>query len=98
MPLVKSKLVRHVKVKEDDGSIIEVKMWQVTSSHDKPHGFKYSLAYIINGKRVIGYDNSEGKGDHRHYGDRVEAYHFKDLRSLAEDFYNDIKRYKGDNL
>ena len=31
---------------------------------DKPHGYRYSLAYIVDGERVIGYDNGEGKGDH----------------------------------
>jgi len=93
MPLVRAKLVRHVKVREDNGNIIEVKMWQMNPSATKPHDYKYSLVYIVKGKRIIGYDNAEGKGDHRHYGDKTEPYQFKDLRSLAEDFYEDIERY-----
>ena len=52
-----SSLIRQVKVIEDNGNIIEVKMWQVTPSTDKPHGYKYSLVYIVKNKRVIGYDN-----------------------------------------
>ena len=55
---------------------------------------KYSLVYIVKGKRVIGYDNAEGKGDHRHYGDKEEVYTFKSVDKLFEDFYNDIKRVK----
>lgn len=98
MPLVKGRLVRHTKVKEDNGNIIEVKMWQVDPSPDKPHGYKYSLVYIVGGKRVVGYDNSEGKDGHRRYGDRTEAYQFKDLRTLAEDFYKDIERYREGKL
>ena len=99
IPLVeKTKLIKHVKVREDTGNIIELKMWQVMPSPDKPHGYKYSLAYIANGKRVIGYDNAEGKGDHRHYGEKIEPYKFKDLRNLTEDFYNDIERYKEGKL
>lgn len=94
IPTMVSGLIRHVKVIEDNGNIIEVKMWQVTPSPDKPHGYKYSLAYIVKNKRVVGYDNGEGKGDHRHYKDRVEPYQFKDLKKLAEDFYSDIRVYK----
>ena len=30
-----------------------------------------SFVYIVKGKRVIGYDNAEGKGDHRHYTSSV---------------------------
>jgi len=26
---------------------MEMKIWQVPVSKDKPHGFKYSLAYIV---------------------------------------------------
>jgi hypothetical protein len=95
---VKGKLIKHDKVKNDDGSIVEVKMWQVPPSPDKPHGYKYLLVYIVDGKRVIGYDNAEGKGDHRHCLERTEKYHFKDLKTLAEDFYNDMVRYKEGEL
>ena len=94
----KAKLVKHVKVREESGNIIEAKMWQVMPSADKPHGYKYSLAYIVNGKRVIGYDNGEGKGDHRHCGKKVEPYQFKDLRTLTKDFYKDIEKYKEKKL
>jgi Family of unknown function (DUF6516) len=50
-----------------NGDIVEMKIWQVPVSRGKPHGLKYSLVYIKEGKRVAGYDNGEGKGDHRHY-------------------------------
>jgi len=32
-------------------------------SADKPHGYKYLLAYVVKDKRVVGYDNGEGQGD-----------------------------------
>ena len=59
---------------------------------------KYSLVYIVKGKRVIGYDNAEGKGDHRHYRDSEDSYKFKDLRTLVRDFYKDITKYKEGRL
>ena len=95
---MKSKLLKHNKFKEDNGNIIEVKIWQTRHSTEKPHGYKYSLVYIVKGKRVIGYDNAEGKGDHRHYGNNIEQYQFKDLRNLSEDFYKDIEKYKEGKL
>ena len=63
----KAKLLFHRKNIESNGDIIEMKIWQMPDSKDKPHGLKYSLVYIQNGKRIIGFDNAEGKGDHKHY-------------------------------
>lgn len=74
-------------------------MWQLPEpTEDKPHGYKYSLVYIVNGKRVIGYDNAEYKGDHRHIKDMVEPYRFLSLKKTAADFYEDIERYKRGEL
>ncbi|MFQ5686903.1 MAG: DUF6516 family protein [Candidatus Scalindua sp.] len=79
-----------------NGDIAEINVWKVARSTDKPHGFKYSLAYIRKGKRVIGYDNAERKGDHRHYKDKEYAYTFKDVDKLFEDFYKDIRRFRNE--
>ncbi len=87
--------VRHVKVIDELGNIIEIKMWQLPgTTDDRPHGYKYSLVYIVDGERVIGYDNAEGKGDHRHIKGAVKPYRFISLKKLAHDFYRDIERYK----
>ena len=56
--------------------MVEIKLWAVEKSSDKPYGYKYSLVYIEDAKRVIGYDNAEQKGDHRHFGDTTEPYAF----------------------
>jgi hypothetical protein len=93
---MRAEIVYHEKKYYLDGSIKEIKIWSVPENHDKPHGYKYSFVYIINDKRVIGYDNAEGKGDHRHYGDRELPYKFQSLEKLWKDFENDIKRFKED--
>lgn len=62
---MKAKPFMHRKRAYPNGDIMEIKAWYVPKTKDKPHGFKYSLAYIREGKRVIGYDNAERKGDHR---------------------------------
>ena len=98
IPIVKANLVRHDKGYDEDDNIIEIKMWEVEASPDKPHGYKYSLVYIVKGKRIIGYDNAERKGDHRHYGDRIELYRFESLEKLTKDFYLDIQKYREGKL
>ena len=94
---MKASLIVRDRFEFEDGDIAEVRAWEVPSSEDKPHGYKYSLVYIVNGKRVIGYDNAEGKGDHRHYHDKEEAYEFKSIDRLFEDFYKDVRRFKNEN-
>ena len=63
---MKAELIIHNKAIDEHGNTVEIKLWAVEKSSDKPHGYKYSLVYIANAKRVIGYDNAEQKGDHRH--------------------------------
>jgi len=91
-------LIRHDKVTDELGNTLEIKLWKVPPSPDKPKGYKYSLVYIVEGNRVIGYDNSERKGDHRHYGNREEPYNFKTLRQLADDFLCDVEQFKRNSL
>jgi len=56
------------------------------------------LAYIVAGERIIGYDNAEGKGDHRHLKGTIEPYKFINLKKLTHDFYRDIEQYKRGEL
>jgi hypothetical protein len=92
---MKAKLIRYEKVTDELGNTIEIKAWRLPEpTEDKPHGYKYSLVYIVEDSRVIGYDNAEGKGDHKHIRGRTEPYNFISLRKSAKDFYNDIERYK----
>lgn len=58
------------------------------------HGYKYRLVYIVNGKRIVGYDNERGKGDHRHVGGRETAYRFVDVPTLLKDFIKDVEKTK----
>jgi hypothetical protein len=89
-----AELIRHDKITDEDGYTVEIKIWAVPKTPDKPFGFKYSLVLIIENKRVVGYDNAEGKGDHRHYGDLEEPYAFVSLEKLAKDFFRDVQRIK----
>ncbi len=84
----------HIKeIKGDE--IVEIKIWQVTKSDDKPQGVKYSIVYVKGGKRLVGYDNAEGKGDHRNYGNKEESYEFTSIWDLIKDFKIDLKKIRG---
>jgi hypothetical protein len=61
------------------------------------HLFKYRLAYVINRKCVVRYDNERGKGDHRHFGAQETEYAFLDPRKLIADFESDIARWHSEN-
>lgn len=52
---------------------------------------KYRMVYVVDGKRVVGYDNERGKGDHRHLGGREVPYVFRDVPTLVDDFWADVK-------
>jgi hypothetical protein len=92
---MKAMLVTHRKVTDGLGNTVEVRIWRLSqSTEDKPHGYRYSLAYIVDGERVIGYDKGEGKGDHRHYKKKEEPYLFDGIDRLVDDFLEDVRRYK----
>ncbi len=91
---MKAELIFRDKVVEHDNSIVEIKIWSVPVTSDRPHGYKYSMVYIKDGKRIVGYDNHTGKRDHRHYGNKEEPYEFTTIEKLFEDFYKDFRRAK----
>ena len=79
-----------------DGAIVEMSIWIVrVPVPGSSHAFKYSLYYGYPGRRVVGYDNERGKGDHRHVGDREESYRFSSVEALIADFLSDVKRARG---
>ena len=87
----KAKLIFHRKRIYDDGSISEIRLWQVPAPvRGSLHMFRYSLFYGIAGERWIGYDNEPGKGDHRHYGEREVGYAFMSPEQLMADFLADV--------
>jgi hypothetical protein len=87
-------LVLHTKeIKGNE--IVEIKVWQIPKSKAFFHGVRYSIAYIRDGKRLVGYDNGEGKGHHRHYRDKEEPYNFLDIWRTIADFKKDLIDMRG---
>jgi hypothetical protein len=56
------------------GGIIEMVIWQLPGvDPERPHGLKYRLVYVKDGQRLVGYDNEQGKGDHKHIGEKEKV-------------------------
>ena len=85
------RLLYHYKRSYDDGAILEARVWELdTPVTGSVHRFKYRLFYGRAGRRLVGYDNERGKGDHRHVGKREERYVFVSLEQLLDDFFADV--------
>lgn len=96
---MKAESIEHSKVIDESGNITEINLWKLQKpTEDKPHGYKYSLVYIVENERIIGYDNAEDKGDHIHIRGTVKPYKFRDVWKLIQDFYKDIEKFKRGEL
>jgi Family of unknown function (DUF6516) len=74
------------------GGVVEMFVWQLPAPiPPSEHLFKYRLVFVRDGKRVIGYDNERGKGDHRHLCKKQMSYRFVDEAQLLADFWQDVK-------
>lgn len=92
---MKVRLLFHRKTRYDDGAIREMTIWRLPEpDEERPHGLKYSLYYGKHGKRLVGYDNERGKGDHRHDGDTEYPYRFTTAAQLVADFEAEIRRWR----
>jgi len=89
----------HDKATLPDGSIVEMTIWQLaTANPERPHGLKYSLYYGRADKRVVGYDNERGKGDHKHIGEREMRYRFVSVEQLVAVFLANVDSARQDEL
>jgi hypothetical protein len=80
----------------DDGSIVEMVLWQVPEPvPGSRHLYKYRLYFGRDGRRLILYDNERGKGDHRHRGDLEEPYEFSSVDQLVGDFLANVAEERG---
>jgi len=84
---VKAGLITRFKDVTPEGGIIELVVWRVPSPvAPSSHGFQYRAVYSLKGKRIVGFDNERGKGDHCHVGSIERPYVFSSVEQLVEDF------------
>lgn len=95
MQYMKAALLAQAKEVRDDGSIVEIVVWEL----DEPlppctHCYKYRLFFGRAGACFVRYDNERGKGDHRHCGDAEAGYAFTTLEALLADFEQDVTLWR----
>jgi len=92
-----SALVRRRVVVAAD-AFVELMIWQVPEPVlPSMHWFKYSMAYVVEQRCVVRYDNERGKGDHRHTEVAGGPYAFSTPDQLMADFAADVARWNDDH-
>lgn len=90
---MKAALITDFKHVADDGSLIHMVVWRVPQAvPPSTHGFKYRLVYVVEGARVVGFDNERGKGDHCHLDGKEFPYAFSTVEQLIEDFIVEVDK------
>lgn len=93
---MKATLIQSDKQRFENGEIRQVRIWLVPEPvPPSTHRFKYSLVYVVQGVRVIGFDNERGKGDHQHRHGVETFYDFKGIEQLLADFRTLIAQERG---
>lgn len=93
-----AKLLIRQRVELTETAFAEIVVWQLAVPIvGCKHLFKYRLAFVVNGLCVLRYDNEAGKGDHRHWRNKEQAYRFTTPSQLVADFHADIRRYQDEH-
>ena len=95
MQYMKAVLIAQAKEVRDDGSIVEIVVWEVAEPLPPcTHPYKYRLFFGLAGECYVRYDNERGKGDHRHIGSDELIYNFTTLDTLLADFERDVMNWR----
>lgn len=91
-----AEVVFHEKIGQENGDLVEMRILRVPKSDAHPEGIRYALVYIHQNKRVVGYDNFEQKGHHKHIKNQEILYLFEDIDKLIQDFQEDVIKWKSE--
>jgi hypothetical protein len=95
MQHMKAILLAHSKEVRDDGSIVEVVIWELSAPlPPSTHLFKYRLYFGRPDHERVRYDNERGKGDHRHINGEELSYVFVSVDKLLDDFERDVQDWR----
>ena len=91
-----AQLITGFKNVNPDGSILELVVWRLTTPVPPSlHFYKYRAVYVVNGERIVGFDNERGKGDHCHLDGVELPYNFTTIEQLVEDFIAAVDARRG---
>ncbi|MFH1182394.1 MAG: DUF6516 family protein [Candidatus Woesearchaeota archaeon] len=91
----KSRLLRYSRFNLRGGENVAIRVWEVPKDANYPEGLKYSFAYIRGQRRILGYDNYEGKGHHRHLGEGESEIRFRSVEEIERQFKKEVKKLRG---
>lgn len=92
---MQARLITRFKDITPDGAIIEWVVWRVPHPvTPSRHHYKYRAVFIVDGVRIIGFDNERGKGDHQHHNGDELAYEFRSVEQLVDDFIAAIEAWR----
>ena len=92
---MKAVLLLHERHELSAGAFAELRMWRVPKPViGSTHHLKYALAYVVDGRCVLRYDNEAGKGDHKHLGAAEVRYAFTTPARLVADFWADVDQWR----
>lgn len=95
MQYMKAKLIAQAKEVRDDGSIVQIVIWELPEPLVPcSHRYKYRLFFGRAGECFVRYDNERGKGDHRHWAAEEADYRFTTLEDLLADFERDVTNWR----
>lgn len=92
---MKATLIAKSKEIHDDGSSVEVVVWQLSEPVPPcTHPYKYRLYFGSSGVCRVRYDNERGKSDHKHINTDEVAYSFTTIDQLLDDFEQDMTNWR----
>ena len=92
---MKAKRIFEQRLNVKLGGFVSVRIFEVPDPVlGSAHGYKYSLAYVVDEVCVLRYDNEAGKGDHKHVGLVEEPYRFSTPAALLADFWGDVNKWR----
>lgn len=92
---MRAALVTRRRVIFGDRDFAELVVWRLPEPvPPTTHGFKYRLVYIVDGVRVVGFDNERGNGDHWHHDGREMPYRFSGVDQLLDDFIEAVEAWR----
>ena len=86
--MARATLIERQKWTDERGNLFDLVLWRIERSARYPEGIRYRLAFIRSGEDApaVLYDNHHPKGHHRHVGQSVESYDFRNAQRLVADF------------
>jgi hypothetical protein len=79
----------------DEENFLEIAYYEIKADQFRPHGWRYRLAWIQQGRCRVLFDNHHGKADHNHIDGQELSYAFTGVEQLIADFVGLVKKLGG---